>query len=336
MYRNFTAASQIGICCLASFLLLVTPALAQTGNTIVGPPILVALGSITNLIVVGVGSKLTAPVTARGFPLPTSLAGIAVTLHQSANPQSIPAPILAVTPMSSCANHYPLIREPCDQYTVLTIQIPFELWIPLPEAPPNWASLVVTENGVAGGALEVGAAGYNLRTLAVTHADGTIANWQRPAKSGEVMVLWAVGLGATPTVPTGQATPVPAPVSQLIPELSFEYRPNAPPIAPYCAPAPQCHKPPDLFSGLTPGYAGLYQVNFVVPPPPAGTPPCNVIAGNSETVASNLTVTLIKFVSLGGGQLCVDPAGSSAADSAEVMASAVHSALRRAVPPDII
>ena len=140
MDRNFTAASQIGVCGLASLLLLVTPAPAQTGNTIVGPPISVAPGSITNLVVVGVGSKLTAPVTANGFPLPTTLAGISVTLHQSANPQSIPAPILAVTPMSSCANHFPLIHEPCGQYTMLTIQIPFELWIPLPEAPPKFGN----------------------------------------------------------------------------------------------------------------------------------------------------------------------------------------------------
>lgn len=298
-----------GICALGLLFATGDEAAGQTSNTIVGPALPVAPGSIVNLTVVGVGAKLTTPVTASGFPLPTTLAGISVMLQQRGGTQSIPAPLLAVTPLSSCPNAPPA-NETCSRYTQVTIQIPFELDVS--QQGSSFQGLVVTENGASGGALEVFGVPYQIQTLAVTHADGTIANWQNPAKSGEVLVLYALGLGATtPPAATGQPSPIPAPATQFTPALGFDYRPNAPPTLPYCSPASQCPKTYPVFSGLTPGYAGLYQLNFVVPAPPAGTPPCTVPSGNSQSVASNLTVTLIGPIALTGGQLCVDPTSGS-------------------------
>jgi uncharacterized protein (TIGR03437 family) len=47
----------------------------------------------------------------------------------------------------------------------------------------------------------------------VTHADGTLVSVDAPAKPGEALVVYAVGLGLTnPAVATGQRTPAPAPV----------------------------------------------------------------------------------------------------------------------------
>jgi hypothetical protein len=95
--------------------------------------------------------------------------------------------------------------------------------------------------------------------------------------------------------------------------LNFDYRLNAPPtsqliLPPACSPiSPEtCSQLRPLFSGLTPGYAGLYQVNFIVPTPPPGMPPCNV-----TNISSNLTVTLIGISSFDGGGICVDTSGNA-------------------------
>jgi uncharacterized protein (TIGR03437 family) len=60
-----------------------------------------------------------------------------------------------------------------------------------------------------------------------------------------------------------------------------------------------------LYSGLVPGYVGLYQINFIVPQPPAGILSC------SGTVQSNLTVSVGGQTSFEGAGICVTPAGSS-------------------------
>jgi hypothetical protein len=54
-----------------------------------------------------------------------------------------------------------------------------------------------------------------------------------------------------------------------------------------------------VFVGLTPGQIGLFQVNFVVPPPPSGTAPCGY-------AQSNLTVS-IGGGSFDGAGIGVDP-----------------------------
>ena len=144
---------------------------------------------------------------------------------------------------------------------------------------------------------------------AVTHADGALVSTNAPAKPGEEVVMWAVGLGlTTPVVPTGWAAAQPAPVTQETFQLNFDYRSNAPPYRPVCATPAACLEAEPVFAGLSPGYAGLYQVNFIVPPPPAGTPPCD-----GSTITSNLTVSLLGSDSFDGARICVDPASGSAA-----------------------
>jgi uncharacterized protein (TIGR03437 family) len=57
--------------------------------------------------------------------------------------------------------------------------------------------------------------------------------------------------------------------------------------------------PIPIYAGLAPGYVGLYQINFTVPPPPVGTPPC------SGAVQSNLTVSVGGLASFDGAGICV-------------------------------
>ena len=54
------------------------------------------------------------------------------------------------------------------------------------------------------------------------------------------------------------------------------------------------------FSGLTSGFAGLYQINFVVPTPPASMQACTSVGP-----LANLTITLSGFSSRDVVGICV-------------------------------
>jgi hypothetical protein len=58
----------------------------------------------------------------------------------------------------------------------------------------------------------------------------------------------------------------------------------------------------------TPGFVGLYQVNFIVPDVPSGTLPCAApirVAGRN-IVESNLTVSVGGGYSFDAARICVD------------------------------
>ncbi len=84
----------------------------------------------------------------------------------------------------------------------------------------------------------------------VLHMNGTPVGDASPVKPGETLMIFATGLGALERpLPAGQAAPQSPPLrasSPVIVELG-DIR-----VSP-------------LFAGLTPGFAGLYQVNVVVP-----------------------------------------------------------------------
>lgn len=298
------------------------PGQGANPNTVVGagylapfPPIFLAPGEVITIFAIGVGSTLTQPVFAGTGKLPTSLAGISVTIMQETN---LPAPILVVSPGPRCRN--------CPVLTGITIQVPYELYQypPLPPGPGSVivqsVDLFVTENGVAGNwAIVFPSADqiHILRTLEtvfggsvptndagpweLTHADGSLVSNANPAAGGEELIAYAVGLGATnPAVPTGQPVTQPTPTAVAL-RLSFDFRADAAPSAP---PFPAAATP--LFTGLTPGYPGLYQINFVVPPVPAGLPPCASGQGPAPSLAStNLTVNVGGSSSFDGAEICV-------------------------------
>ncbi len=305
-------------------------------NTIVGAgyasptSLQVAPGQVLTIYAAGVGSNLTQPVYAGAGTWPTTLAGISVTILQGTD---MLAPILAVSPVATCPN--------CGVITAITVQIPYTLtsfYCPPDIACPAilvLTELFVSENGVAGTAVNLTAMLDQVHIVTVcdsilpggqgllpgslpcqpevTHANGQLVSNSNPATVGEELVAYAVGLGATnPVVPAGQAAAQPTPTTGTF-LLDFNYHADAlasKPVVIGTVPTP-------LFTGLTPGFPGLYQINFVVPPAPAGAPPCLTGAASQAGAGlassprqailetTNLTVSVGGSTSFDGAAICV-------------------------------
>jgi uncharacterized protein (TIGR03437 family) len=146
----------------------------------------------------------------------------------------------------------------------------------------------------------------------LTHADGKLVSAANPAKGGEEIVAYVTGLGQTsPPLTTGQAATTGAPTLTVF-AIDLNYRPNAlatKPQGPSLTGSVPRNQAP-LFTGATPGFVGLYQINFIVPPVPNELPPCvdGPAAGPyANVVQSNLTVSVGSVFSFDGAGICVQP-----------------------------
>lgn len=310
----FRAGSIFGNC-LAVSLMCSVCLLAQTSTTIVGGGyaskmfVGVAPGQVISLFVHGLRNP-PREAAATGLPLPTNLSGISVTLKYTLSGKSFPVPMFRIQALAQ-------------GFTAITVQIPFELKVPSnllippqddPDGPPV---LLVSQDGISGGEVRIGAGSDNIHVLnlcdkepirdegdyqgvpcifdIVTHSDGRLVSIGNPAKSGETVVVYAYGLGNTNTaVKTGEATPPNAqvdPFASLF-RLFFEFAGTKPTLE------PPITKP--QFVGLTPGFVGLYQVNVTIPRMPDETPDCN-----EQFPVQNLTLHIAGVTSRHRARLCV-------------------------------
>jgi uncharacterized protein (TIGR03437 family) len=161
------------------------------------------------------------------LPLPASLSSTSVTVNGQA------APLLYVSPSQ------------------VNFQVPFEI-------TGSTAEVVVTTAAGASAAVRIPVAAvqpgifYNTTSGlgAIVHNRDGAPTSQRPARPGDFLQVYATGLGAVlPTVLSG----FPAPVSPLAVTL------RQPQVTIAGLPAPVA------FSGLAPGFAGLYQLTVQVP-----------------------------------------------------------------------
>lgn len=270
------------------------------------PPLLikVAPGQLVTIFAAGVGAAVSSRVAATSLPLPYSLAGISVTIDELSNPPLLKerVPILAVGKIAGA--------------TAITVQIPFGLRTSSfisPLVPPP-ATLTIYENGVAAVTVAIAptpdqihiatTCDANLTTPepgapcrpVIAHADGSFVTPDMPAHTGELLILYAFGLGATgPGMAAGDAATSAQPAA-ITPSLSSEAA---------IATLPSERRPfAPAFAGLTVGFSGLYQINFFAPAPPVPFAPgdCNTFNSPNGNVAFT-----VRSSSSDTASLCIFP-----------------------------
>jgi len=199
------------------------------------------------------GSNLaSAAVGASGTPLPIDLSGTSVTMNGTA---------------------VPLFYVSGGQ---INAQLPFEIpagnvSIQVSVGSQSSPAQNATVASAAPGIFTVDSQG----TGAFLHANYQVVSPANPAVAGETILIYCTGLGVTsPRVATGAATP-PSPTS-IVTGVSVSIGKN-----PFSAVS---------FSGLAPGYAGLYQINVQVPAGlPAGPQQVFILMNGAQSNTATLT-----------------------------------------------
>lgn len=151
--------------------------------------------------------------------------------------------------------------------------------------------------------------GLALSVPVVTHADGSLVDFENPAQAGETIVIYAVGVGLglartqdiqLPRPPTGNAPSTALAAAGVA--VGFDFRPNA-------SPSESLYSSTNVFGSysgpiadtwIVAGNVGLYQINVAVPQPPPTVLPCG-----QNGVQSNLTIDLNGVSSYDGAAICV-------------------------------
>jgi adhesin/invasin len=166
------------------------------------------------------------------FPLPQQLNGTQVLLGDT------PLPILYTS--TGQLNVQVPYTTPVDTQYQLTVQRGVTLSVPQSLAVAKAQPGIFTMNQQGTG-----------QGIIMKSDQVTLAQPGTPAGIGETIVIYCTGLGAvTPAVKEGAPVPMPPPLSPTVNPVTVTIGGKAAYVA---------------FSGLTPGFAGLYQINAVVP-----------------------------------------------------------------------
>ena len=184
------------------------------------------VGGLASVMVRGL--NLSGTVTGSGSPLPIDLGGVSILVGGA------PAPILTIAPLKSGMQ-------------LINFQVPFEAASNVVEIRYQGFSTFAFPQTAPPGAFLLGDG-----TPAIEHsADYSLVTPSNPAHPGEVIIVYATGLGpVSPPVASGVAASGPAPATP--PYLSIEAVQSTPPYSLGSV----------LYAGLTPGFVGLYQLNI--------------------------------------------------------------------------
>ncbi len=270
-----------------SCFLAVIPFLSATFTALAAP--VIQPGGIVNVanykpdispgVILAIFGSDLAPSTSltSAFPMPTTLAGVRVELVEGNT--SRPIPLFFVSPGQINALLPYDVKGTMAQLRVRSgtaLSAP-ETFILTPRAP---RLLTKTMDG--------------LGEAILLHASYTVVSAAAPARAGEVVILYLVGLGAvSPPVTAGTAAGdggANGPLSQLTAEVtaSVDGRPAK-----------------VLFAGLAPYFAGLYQLNLQLPDDLTGGPNTITVACGGErsqtgiTFPAELATTPLATVSIG-------------------------------------
>jgi uncharacterized protein (TIGR03437 family) len=115
---------------------------------------------------------------------------------------------------------------------------------------------------------------WNGNDAIATHLNGTLISAASPAHAGEIVVLYAAGLGRTsPDTSSGH---IATSAASIVAAAQMQVLLNGAPL-----PAAGI-----LYAGLAPGFAGLYQVNLVLPTPLPVNPSIQIAFGALVSPAS--------------------------------------------------
>jgi len=178
-----------------------------------------------------------------GGELPLELEGVSVVVDY------IPVPLLFVSPGQ------------------INFLIPYNI-------TGNTATLFVLRQNLAGPVITVPLVlaspsffTWNVNLAIATHVDGSLVSPSSPASAGEIVVFYAAGLGRTsPDILTGELVTRAATllyISQL--QVLFNGVPSDPRNI--------------YYAGVTPGFAGLYQINIRLPSPLPSNPSVQIGMG---------------------------------------------------------
>ncbi len=210
-----------------------------------------APGSLVSVFGWNLGLEDRSPAS---LPLPAELAGTVVTLNGQA------LPLFFVSPSQ------------------INAQLPYGIRgsATLRVSTPNAAAEAAIVVAPAAPALVRIPAGGAPAPAIVRGSDGALISDASPAAPGDALIVYVVGLGevAGPIAP-GHPAPARPPLSTRDPvEVRLGERPLAP-----------------VFAGLVPGYAGLYQVNLILPPDlPGGLYALRVLVNGAASESASLPV----------------------------------------------
>ena len=205
------------------------------------------------------GSGLADAATPAPLPLPTALGSTSVVLSGSSTP----------LPLLYAANNIINVQIPYDAAVNSTQQLVVQhgnaISVPVPIAVFTASPSILSANGTGSGQGHV----YVIGPGGVE----TQANATAPATAGNPLVIYCVGLGAvSPAVSAGSIVPY-SPLSSATVPVTVTFGNQTATAG---------------FAGLTPGLAGLYQVNVNVPPgvTPGNQVPITISVGGKSSSSS--------------------------------------------------
>jgi len=178
----------------------------------------------------------------QGLPFPAKLNGVQLLINNTPAPLYLitATQVFAVVPYSLTGSSATIVLDNNGTRSNT-------ITVPVAATAPGIAA--IAQNGLGEGA--------------VTHGNGSVVSSTSPASRGETVVIYLTGLGSTtPAVADGAAA---VGLNKTSAVLTVYFNGN-------CG---ACDHSNISYEGLTPGFAGLYQINVTIP---ANTPPSSAAA----------------------------------------------------------